>query len=108
MQPVTQQPIQQMPQTTQVVQPVVPQPINAVSLNQMVNGQNTYPSTEYTMPQPIPQPMPNQQVVQQPVKPMPNVAPSPAATPVNTAPIAGLNFVTGPNAPKESDDMWKL
>ena len=97
MQPVTQQPIQQTPQTTQVVQPVVPQPINAVSLNQMVNGQTTYPNTGYTMPQvqAVPQPMPNQQVVQTPVTPMPNV---------------GLNFVTGktPETEKDEEEVWRL
>ena len=113
-QPVAQQsqPIQQMPQTTQVEQPVVPQPINAVSLNQMVNGQTTYPNKGYAMPQAqaIPQPMPNQQVVQTPATPMPNVAPAPAATPVNTAPIAGLNFVTGktPETEKDEEEVWKL
>ena len=112
MQPVVQQPqsIQQMPQTNQVVQQVVPQPINAVNLNQMVNG--SYPNTGYAMPQAqaIPQPMPNQQVVKIPVTPMPNVTPSPAATPVNNTPSIGLNFVTGktPETEKAEEEVWKL
>ena len=62
------------------------------------------------MPQAIPQPMPNQQVVQTPVTPMPNVATAPATTPVNTAPIAGLNFVTGktPETEKDEEEVWRL
>lgn len=107
----TMSPVNQTVQpTNQVEQPVVPQPINAVNLNQMVNGQTTYPNTGYTMPQAIPQPMPNQQVVQTPVTPMPNVATAPATTPVNTAPIAGLNFVTGktPETEKDEEEVWRL
>lgn len=107
----TMSPVNQTVQpTNQVEQPVVPQPINAVNLNQMVNGQTTYPNQGYIIPQAIPQPMPNQQVVQTPVTPMPNVESAPAATPVNTAPIAGLNFVTGktPETEKDEEEVWKL
>ena len=107
----TMSPVNQTVQSTnQVEQPVVPQPINAVNLNQMVNGQTTYPNQGYAMPQAIPQLMPNQQVVQTPVTPMPNVESASAATPVNTAPIAGLNFVTGktPETEKDEEEVWKL
>lgn len=89
----------------QVMQPVVPQPVNAVNLSQMVNGQTTYYNQGYAMPQPIP----NQQVVNTPVTPIPNVVSSPATTPVNNAQIAGLNFVTGKTPETEKDEeMWKL